>query len=244
MKTVAGSTGTIVSYSVEGSGPPLVLVHGSFSDHDTNWTFVTPFFRQRLMDHFGQDPAKLPTLTEKFDNFEHANVHLAIESALAQPQTRSEMMGAAAPHGAFGLTMAALAAPKASSDWDVPTEAPLEYINIRLEGERVVACVQSGLCLMSRADERLAVLIVGAQRDYHPAAQVRVEHRGSLAAVGARTEQRSPHVSRVQGIPGAPKARRDPTRGGSAAHRGGGAARGRTSERLPAELPVRSHQGD
>jgi hypothetical protein len=134
-----------------------------------------PFFRQRLMDHFQQDPAKLPTLTEKFDNFEHANVHLAIESALAQPQTRSEMMGASAPHGAFGLTMAALAAPKASSDWDAPTEAPLEYINIRLAGERVVACVQSGLCLMNRADERLAVLIVGPQTDYHPAAQVRLE---------------------------------------------------------------------
>ena len=48
MKTITGSTGTTLSYSVEGSGPPLVLVHGSFSDHATNWTFVAPLFRRRF----------------------------------------------------------------------------------------------------------------------------------------------------------------------------------------------------
>lgn len=48
MKTITGSTGTTVSYSVEGSGPPLVLVHGGFSDHETNWTFVAPLFQQRF----------------------------------------------------------------------------------------------------------------------------------------------------------------------------------------------------
>ena len=46
MKTITGSTGTTVSYSVEGSGPPLVLVHGAFSDHATNWTYVAPLFQR------------------------------------------------------------------------------------------------------------------------------------------------------------------------------------------------------
>jgi pimeloyl-ACP methyl ester carboxylesterase len=48
MKTLAGSTGATVSYSIAGDGPPLVLVHGAFSDHDTNWAFVAPLFRQRF----------------------------------------------------------------------------------------------------------------------------------------------------------------------------------------------------
>jgi pimeloyl-ACP methyl ester carboxylesterase len=48
MKTITGTRGTTVSYSVEGSGPPLVLVHGAFSDHETNWTFVAPMFRQEF----------------------------------------------------------------------------------------------------------------------------------------------------------------------------------------------------
>jgi pimeloyl-ACP methyl ester carboxylesterase len=32
----------------EGNGPPLVLVHGAFSDHETNWTFVRPALRERF----------------------------------------------------------------------------------------------------------------------------------------------------------------------------------------------------
>jgi pimeloyl-ACP methyl ester carboxylesterase len=37
-----------VSYDKYGSGPPLVLVHGSFSDHKTNWAFVKPLFEQQF----------------------------------------------------------------------------------------------------------------------------------------------------------------------------------------------------
>jgi len=45
---IPASTGTAVSYTVAGNGPPLVLVHGAFSDHETNWTFVAPRFQQRF----------------------------------------------------------------------------------------------------------------------------------------------------------------------------------------------------
>lgn len=39
MRSPAGVT---LSYERYGKGPPLVLVHGSFSDHRTNWEFVAP----------------------------------------------------------------------------------------------------------------------------------------------------------------------------------------------------------
>jgi pimeloyl-ACP methyl ester carboxylesterase len=48
MKTIIGSTGAAISYTVGGSGPALVLVHGSFSDHDANWTFVAPLFQRHF----------------------------------------------------------------------------------------------------------------------------------------------------------------------------------------------------
>jgi pimeloyl-ACP methyl ester carboxylesterase len=51
MKTIKGSSGATISYSVAGSGPPLVLVHGAFSDHETNWTFVAPLLQQRFTVH-------------------------------------------------------------------------------------------------------------------------------------------------------------------------------------------------
>ena len=48
MKTITASSGTTISYSVAGSGPPLVLVHGGFSDHETNWAFVAPFLQRQF----------------------------------------------------------------------------------------------------------------------------------------------------------------------------------------------------
>ncbi len=40
--------GVTVSYGKYGSGPPLVLVHGAFSDDHTNWEFVRPILQQRF----------------------------------------------------------------------------------------------------------------------------------------------------------------------------------------------------
>ena len=40
--------GSNVSYDKCGDGPPLVLVHGSFSDHNSNWEFVKPILQERF----------------------------------------------------------------------------------------------------------------------------------------------------------------------------------------------------
>ena len=37
-----------MSYDKRGSGPPLVLVHGGFSDHETNWAFVMPLLMRQF----------------------------------------------------------------------------------------------------------------------------------------------------------------------------------------------------
>jgi pimeloyl-ACP methyl ester carboxylesterase len=48
MNTITLPNGTTVSYDSYGSGPPLVLVHGSFSDHSSNWEFVAPMLREQF----------------------------------------------------------------------------------------------------------------------------------------------------------------------------------------------------
>lgn len=48
MQRIPSHAGTAVSYERYGSGPPLVLVHGGFSNHHTNWEFVRPLFEQRF----------------------------------------------------------------------------------------------------------------------------------------------------------------------------------------------------
>ena len=40
--------GGTVSYEEYGSGPPLILVHGAFSNHATNWEFVKPWLEEQF----------------------------------------------------------------------------------------------------------------------------------------------------------------------------------------------------
>jgi pimeloyl-ACP methyl ester carboxylesterase len=48
MQRITTPDGTTVSYEKYGSGPSLVLVHGAFSDHQTNWEFVKPLFEKQF----------------------------------------------------------------------------------------------------------------------------------------------------------------------------------------------------
>jgi len=47
-KRITVRNGPPISYQKYGSGPPLVLVHGAFSDDDTNWEFIKPILRDRF----------------------------------------------------------------------------------------------------------------------------------------------------------------------------------------------------
>ena len=48
MERIAMPNGVTVSYTRYGSGPPLVLVHGSFSDHLTNWQEARDLLAERF----------------------------------------------------------------------------------------------------------------------------------------------------------------------------------------------------
>ena len=48
MQHVASPTGVRLSYESYGSGPPLLLVHGSFDNHQTNWARVNPLLAERF----------------------------------------------------------------------------------------------------------------------------------------------------------------------------------------------------
>jgi pimeloyl-ACP methyl ester carboxylesterase len=48
MERITSPVGATVSYDKYGSGPPLVLVHGGFSDHKTNWEFVESLFAKEF----------------------------------------------------------------------------------------------------------------------------------------------------------------------------------------------------
>lgn len=51
MQNVSTPSGINLSFERRGSGPPLVLVHGSFSDHRSNWERVMPTLEERFTVH-------------------------------------------------------------------------------------------------------------------------------------------------------------------------------------------------
>lgn len=48
MQLFSCPSGAKLSYEIYGEGPPLVLVHGSFSDHETNWAMVRPLLSEQF----------------------------------------------------------------------------------------------------------------------------------------------------------------------------------------------------
>ena len=48
MHRITTPAGVTVSFDRWGSGPPLVLVHGAFSDHVSNWELVRPLWEDRF----------------------------------------------------------------------------------------------------------------------------------------------------------------------------------------------------
>jgi pimeloyl-ACP methyl ester carboxylesterase len=58
MRTVVSRAGNVVSFEKRGSGPPLVLIHGGFSDHRTNWEFVQPLWQAEFTTYAVARPGR------------------------------------------------------------------------------------------------------------------------------------------------------------------------------------------
>jgi hypothetical protein len=165
---------------------------------------VEPVFRRQLQDHFGCEPNLLPTLSEKFPNHDHANVHSALEAEFSRADCSVVTLGVISPHSYTNATLSMLAAPGKAGlmGAEGPTEGPVQYVNITLDDNRVMPCVQSGLFLVKHAGEPLAVLMSGPSKEFHLMAQVDVQVMAPSRDVaerflaGLRTNMRKRNVYR------------------------------------------------
>lgn len=117
-----------------------------------------PVFLCALRDHFGMDPKDLPTVREEFAKSDHPNLHLALTALLAREGWRSELRGFVAANDHMGTKFSNLL--NAQYGW-VAKEGPVEYVNITLHDDRVLACVQAGLYFIHHSDRPLALLVRG-----------------------------------------------------------------------------------
>ncbi len=123
-----------------------------------------PLFRRLLRDHFGQEPTRLPVLNEQFKRADHPNLHLAVTNYFEAEGRTFDLYGVMTANDHMGIHLAQLAQNE-TNEWAIPKEAPVEYANIPLHDDQVLACVQRGLYLVRDGAEPLAVLVSGPSND-------------------------------------------------------------------------------
>ena len=115
---------------------------------------------ERLRQHLGGDPGRMPIVSEDFDNYEHPNVQVALDKVLYSGGRTADLVGISVPNKRWQqFAFSDLLAP--SNPYGRMSEGPVDYVNFHLEEDRTLACVQYGLFFVTSGDDRLAVFVVG-----------------------------------------------------------------------------------
>jgi pimeloyl-ACP methyl ester carboxylesterase len=86
METITSADGTTIGYEATGSGPPLLLVHGTTADH-TRWAGILPQFQQHFTVH-AMDRRGRGASTDDSDSYDivrEAEDVAAVVDAIGQP---------------------------------------------------------------------------------------------------------------------------------------------------------------
>jgi len=114
MERVTLEDATFLSYDRYGSGPPLILIHGALTDHQTNWPAVKDLFGQRftvyavarrgrgettaplersLEDEFGDIAALIQSVGQPAFVLGHSGgAHFALGGTAARPELVSKLV--------------------------------------------------------------------------------------------------------------------------------------------------------
>jgi len=138
--------------------------------------------RRMVAGHLGQDPAGLPTLTERLAASEHANVQLAFDALLAD-RTDWQLVGLPAElqhYGEFSLASILSGRFHGRTDPCAP-----EFVNVAVDVDRTLPCLRLGLYLLS-FDEAPLIAMVGRGEGHGPRPGLTVEVMTSNAELAAR----------------------------------------------------------
>ncbi len=127
--------------------------------------------RRLVVEHLGEDPVGLPTLTERFHVSEHANLQLATDALLADLASW-RLLGLPGELRHFGeFSLASILGGRFRG----PTEpcAP-EFVNVPVDVDRTMPCLRLGLYLLA-FDGAPVVMMTGFSEDHGPRPGLMVE---------------------------------------------------------------------
>src|SRR5712691_1963082 len=159
-----------------------------FIDAMNTWAVSesTPLMK-RLETHLGGTPSTMPIVMGEFEAYEHPNVQVALEALFAPGTGRAaDLVGITVQNKRWGaMTFSDLLA--AGGPWGRLQEGPVDYVDFELEGDRVLACVQYGMFIVTDGKDRYAVYVGGPpQQQGGPQVKLRVEVVAPDRDIGVR----------------------------------------------------------
>jgi hypothetical protein len=119
--------------------------------------------RQKIAEHMGKDPSTLPILTEQFERYNLPNVQIAIDKLTSSDGRSATIIGIQSGflNNLTGTALSDLVATQSMVSFvgiGGAKEGSVQYVNMLLDGDRKLACVQSGLFLV-RGAHPLVILV-------------------------------------------------------------------------------------
>jgi hypothetical protein len=134
-----------------------------------NIPFLQKDFRQVIQEHLEKDPSECQIITQQFEKYNHPNIHLALEELFNKGGYSRTIIGVQGGFMSFmGVPLTELVAPGSVASMmglGGAKRAPVQYANIELGDGKKLACVQSGLYLVS-GPRKFAVMLRQQMMDF------------------------------------------------------------------------------
>lgn len=126
-------------------------------------------FKQMIKAHFGEEPTNFPIVSEQFEKYNHPNIHLAMEQYTKQPGVSVNILGIQGGFMNFtGVALSELVSANSMASaigFGGAKRGAVQYTNIQLADGNKIACIQSGLFLIS-GEKKYAVMLRQQQMDF------------------------------------------------------------------------------
>jgi hypothetical protein len=124
---------------------------------EAGWEQRPSELRTLIDRHLRAESAGLPVVAQAFMPFDHANVQVALQACLSEQGTTHEILGLSGQSRHYGSFADLL---DMGPQTGVRVGKP-DLLDLPIGPEETFACVQFGLFLIARGDERLTVLMRG-----------------------------------------------------------------------------------
>ena len=138
-------------------------------------------FKERLTEHFGEDPVRYPVTGEGIASYDLPNLQLALEAYLGAAGREHTLIGFGGPVRHMDMSLSGLV-----HDYGFGVvEGPVRRTVVGLERGRSVTCITAGLFLIAEGERRLAALVMLGEQEFGGAG-LRLEVLGPKQEEGER----------------------------------------------------------